>query len=51
MIRLAEEPQSVCEWLDIELDRIPPQEKINLIGKICEALTVQQLRQVRELAD
>jgi hypothetical protein len=51
VIRLAEEPQSVCEWLDIELDRIPPQEKINLIGEICEELTVQQLRQVRELAD
>jgi DNA-binding protein H-NS len=45
------EPQSVCEWLDIKLDRIPPQKKINLIGEICDELTAQQLRQVEELVN
>jgi DNA-binding protein H-NS len=48
---MAEEPQSVCEWLDIDLNRLTPEDKINLIDEVCDELTAQQLRQVRELAD
>jgi DNA-binding protein H-NS len=48
---MAEEPQSVCEWLDIELDKLSADDKINLISEVCDELTAQQLRQVRELAD
>jgi DNA-binding protein H-NS len=45
---MAEEPQTICEWLDIELDKLSAEDKLNLIGEICDELTAQQLRQVRE---
>src|SRR5687768_18082035 len=45
---MLEEPKSVCEWLDIELDKLSADDKINLIGEISDELTAQQLRQVRE---
>jgi DNA-binding protein H-NS len=48
---MAEEPQSICAWLDIDLDRLNGEDKINLIGEICDELTAQQLRTVREIAD
>ena len=48
---MAEEPQSICAWLDIDLDRLNGEDKINLIGEICGELTAQQLRTVREIAD
>ena len=48
---MAEEPQSMCEWLEIELDRLSADDKMNLIGEICDELTAQQLRQVREVAE
>jgi DNA-binding protein H-NS len=50
-IFIAEEPLSVCEWLDIELSRLTPDDMIHLIGEICDELTAQQLRQARELVD
>jgi arginyl-tRNA synthetase len=46
---MTEEPQSICEWLDIELDKLSADDKINLIGEISEELTAQQLMQVREI--
>lgn len=48
-IQMAEEPQSVCEWLDIELDKLSSDDKMNLIGEIADELTAQQLRSVREI--
>jgi hypothetical protein len=35
---MAEEPQSICEWLDINLDRLFVADKVNLIGEICDEL-------------
>src|SRR5687768_11793420 len=48
-VAMAEEPQSICEWLDIELNKLSIEDKINLIGEIADELTAQQLRQVREM--
>ena len=48
---MAEQHQSVSESLDIELDSLSAEDKINLIGEIADALTVQQLRAVREMID
>jgi DNA-binding protein H-NS len=48
---MAERPRSNSESLDMELDNLSAADKISLIGKICDELTVQQLRQVRELAE
>jgi DNA-binding protein H-NS len=45
------EPKSITEWLDIELDKLSVEDKISLIGEICDDLPAQQLRTVRELAD
>ena len=28
---MAEEPQSICEWLDIELDKLSADDKIRLL--------------------
>jgi hypothetical protein len=36
---MAEEPKSVCECLDIELDKLSADDKVNLIGEICDELT------------
>jgi hypothetical protein len=41
---MAEQYQSVSESLDIELDSLSAEDKINLIGEIADALPVQQLR-------
>ena len=48
---MAEEPQTVCEWLDIELDKLSADDKMNLIGEIADELTAQQLLHVRELVN
>jgi len=48
---MAEQHQSVSESLDIALDRLSAEDKINLIGEIADALTVQQLRTVRDMID
>lgn len=50
-ILIAEQHQSVSESLDIALDRLSAEDKINLIGEIADALTVQQLRTVRDMID
>jgi hypothetical protein len=48
---MAEEPKSVCEWLDINLDTLTGEDKLNLIAEIYEHLSAIQLRQMRDLAD
>ena len=48
---MAEEPKSVREWLDINLDTLTGEDKLNLISEIYEHLTAIQLRQMRDLAD
>ena len=48
---MADEPKSVCESLDIELDSLSADDKTNLVEEIFDTLTAQQLRQMRELAD
>jgi DNA-binding protein H-NS len=48
---MAERPRSVSESLNIKLDNLSLEDKISLIGEICDEFTVQQLRQVRELVD
>jgi DNA-binding protein H-NS len=45
------EPETVCEWLGIELDKLSDDDKMNLIGEIFESLTAQQLRLMRDRAD
>ena len=50
-IQMAEEPQSVCEWLDIELEKLSSDDKITLIGEIGDTLSAQELIRVRTLAD
>jgi hypothetical protein len=32
-IQMAEEPQSVCEWLDIDLAKLTSDDKVNLIER------------------
>ena len=48
---MAEEPESIVEWLDIDLERLTGEDKVNLIREICEVLNVEELRQVRSIAD
>ena len=48
---MAEQHQSVSEALDIELDSLSAEDKINLISEITDVLTAQQLRVVREMID
>jgi DNA-binding protein H-NS len=48
---MAEKPQSICEWLDIELDKLSAEDKIKLMGEIADELTAMQLRQVREMVE
>jgi DNA-binding protein H-NS len=48
---MAEQHQSVSESLDIELDSLSAEDKIDLISEIADALTTQQLRVVREMVD
>jgi DNA-binding protein H-NS len=48
---VAEEPKTICEWLDIELDKLSADDKINLIGEISDELTAQQLMRVREMVN
>src|SRR5688572_32123122 len=48
---MAEEPQSICEWLAIERDRLSADDTMKLIGELYETLTAQQLRLMRDRAD
>ena len=48
---MAEEPKTICEWLDIDLDKLSADDKITLIGEIGDTLNAQELIRVRTLAD
>jgi DNA-binding protein H-NS len=48
---MAEEPQTICEWLDIDLNKLSTDDKINLIGEISDELTAQQIIRVREMVN
>ena len=48
---MAEQTRNVRNSPEIELDNLSADDKINLIGKICDELTAQQLRVVREIVD
>ena len=48
---MAEEPQSMCEWLDIDLNKLSSDDKITLISEIGATLNAQELIRVRSLAD
>ena len=48
---MAEEPQTICEWLDIDLTRLSSDDKVTLIGEIGDTLSAQDLIRVRTLAD
>ena len=48
---MPEEPQSVCEWLDIDLAKLTSDDKVNLIEEIFDTLPVQDLIRVRDLAE
>jgi DNA-binding protein H-NS len=45
------EAASICDLLEIDLEKLSGDDKVNLIGEICDELTAQQLRTVREMAD
>jgi DNA-binding protein H-NS len=42
---------SMTEWLDIHLDTLSSEERIALIKEICDTLTPQELRTIRDLAE
>jgi DNA-binding protein H-NS len=48
---MAEEPKTICEWLDIDLNKLSSDDKITLIGEIGDTLNAQELIRVRTLAD
>jgi DNA-binding protein H-NS len=48
---MTEEPQTICEWLDIDLTRLSSDDKVTLIGEIGDTLSAQDLIRVRTLAD
>lgn len=48
---MAEEPQTICEWLDIDLNKLSSDDKITLMGEIGTTLNAQELIRVRTLAD
>jgi DNA-binding protein H-NS len=48
---MAEEPQTICEWLDIDLAKLNTDDKITLIKEIGDTLSAQDLIKVRTLAD
>ena len=50
-VLMTEQHQSDSKALDMELDSLSAEDKINLISVIADALTAQQLRVVREMVD
>jgi H-NS histone family len=43
--------EKMTEWLDIKLDTLSSEERIHLIEEICDTLTPQELRTIRDLAE
>ena len=49
-LAVAEEPQSICKLLDIDLEKLSEEDKVNLIDEICDSLNVLNLMRVQDLA-
>jgi DNA-binding protein H-NS len=49
--QMAQPPETMTERGGLNLEILDGDERVKLIGEICQELTVQQLKQVRELAD
>ena len=43
--------EKMTEWLDITLDTLSSEERINLIKELCETLTPQELHTIRDLPE
>ena len=43
--------EKMTEWLDIHVDTLSAEERINLIKEICETLPPQELRTIRDVAE
>ena len=43
--------EKMTEWLDIKLDTLSSEERINLIKEICDSLTPQELHAIRDLPE
>ena len=43
--------EKMTEWLDIHVDTLSSEERITLIKELCETLTPQELRVIRDLAE
>jgi DNA-binding protein H-NS len=43
--------EKMTEWLDIKLDTLSSEERIHLIEEICETLTPQELRTIRDVVE
>jgi DNA-binding protein H-NS len=45
------EPESIVEWLDINVEKLAPDDKLNLVVELLDELTAQQLMRVREVVN
>jgi DNA-binding protein H-NS len=43
--------EKMTEWLDIHVDTLSSEERINLIKELCDTLTPQELRTIADLAE
>jgi hypothetical protein len=43
--------EKMTEWLDIHVDTLSSEERINLIKKLCDSLTPQELHTIRDLPE
>jgi DNA-binding protein H-NS len=43
--------ETMTEWLDIKLDNLSSEERLNLIKEICDTLTPQELHTIRDVAE
>ena len=43
--------EKMTEWLDIHVDTLSSEERITLIKELCETLTPQELRAIRDMAE
>ena len=46
---MAAERKTICERLDIDLDRLSGEDKINLVTEVCDALNVPELMTIRNI--
>jgi hypothetical protein len=43
--------EKMTEWLDIKLDTLSSEDRINLIKEICDTLTTQELRTILDVIE